>query len=75
MIIALLFLILFAILFPKALRFLFALMFIGVVVALGEVHAEPSSDRANLVSLWHSVNDVCHSDSQDADRACSNNGR
>jgi hypothetical protein len=40
MIIALLLLILFGILFPKALRFLFALMFIGVVVILGEVHAE-----------------------------------
>jgi hypothetical protein len=40
MIYALLFLILFAILFPKALRFLFALMFIGGIMALGEVHAK-----------------------------------
>jgi hypothetical protein len=39
MIIALLFLILFAILFPKALRFLFALLFIGGIMMLGEVHA------------------------------------
>jgi hypothetical protein len=39
MIIALLFLILFAILFPKALHFLFALLFIGVIMVLGEVHA------------------------------------
>jgi hypothetical protein len=39
MICALLFLILFAILFPKALRFLFALLFIGGIVLLGEVHA------------------------------------
>jgi hypothetical protein len=44
MIYALLFLILFAILFPKALRFLFALLFIGGLVALGEVHAEPAID-------------------------------
>lgn len=39
MIIALLFLILFAILFPKALRLLFALLFIGGIMVLGEVHA------------------------------------
>ena len=39
MIVALLFLILFAILFPKALRFLFALLFIGMIVALGSAHA------------------------------------
>ena len=39
MIIALLFLILFAILFPKALRFLFALLFIGMIAALGAAHA------------------------------------
>lgn len=40
MIIALLFLILFAALFPRALRFLFALMLIGGIVILGEAHAE-----------------------------------
>jgi hypothetical protein len=34
MIIALLFLILFAILFPKALRFLFALLFLGGIIAM-----------------------------------------
>jgi hypothetical protein len=39
MIIALLFLILFAILYPKALRLLFALLFIGGIMLLGEVHA------------------------------------
>jgi hypothetical protein len=33
------FLILFAILFPKALRFLFALLFLGGIALLGEVHA------------------------------------
>ena len=70
MIIALLFLILFAILFPKALRFLFALTLIGGIMALGEGHAAATSDRINFISLWNSVNDVCHSDSEDADRAC-----
>jgi hypothetical protein len=44
MIVSLLFLILFAILFPKALRFLFALMFIGAIVLLGEVHAAGTGD-------------------------------
>jgi hypothetical protein len=39
MIVALLFLILFALLFPKALRFLFALLFICGIMALGEVQA------------------------------------
>jgi hypothetical protein len=39
MIIALLFLILFAILFPKALKFLLAMMLIGGIVILGEAHA------------------------------------
>jgi len=42
MIIALLFLILFAILFPRALKFLFALMFIGGIVVLSEPHAKPA---------------------------------
>jgi hypothetical protein len=69
MIIALLFLILFAILFPGALRFLFVLIFIGAIMAIGAVHAE-SAGRMNLISIWHSVNDVCHSDSREADRAC-----
>jgi hypothetical protein len=65
MIYVLLFLILFAILFPKALRFLFALLLIGGIMAIGEVRAAP-----NFESLWHSVNDVCHSDSNNAERAC-----
>src|ERR1700738_2703404 len=39
MIAALLFLILFAILFPRALKFLLLLMFIGAIMILGEVHA------------------------------------
>jgi hypothetical protein len=39
MIVALLFLIFFAILFPKVLRFLFALLFIGGIMVLGEAHA------------------------------------
>jgi hypothetical protein len=41
MIAALLFLILFALLFPKALKFLLFLMFIGAMVVFGEVHAKP----------------------------------
>jgi hypothetical protein len=40
MIVALLFLILFALLFPKALKLLLALMFLGSIMILGEVHAE-----------------------------------
>jgi hypothetical protein len=43
MIIGLLFLILFAILFPKALKFLLLLMFIGGTMILGEVHAKPAA--------------------------------
>jgi hypothetical protein len=43
MIYELLFLILFAILFPKALRFLFALSLVGAVVLLGEAHAYDGS--------------------------------
>ena len=42
MIIALLFLILLALLFPRALRFLFALLFIGGIVVLSEAHAKPA---------------------------------
>jgi hypothetical protein len=41
MIVALLFLILFALLFPKALKFLLFLMFLGGIMILGEVHAAP----------------------------------
>jgi hypothetical protein len=60
MIIALLFLILFAILFPKALRFLFALSFIGGIVLLGEVHAEPNECPAfYLTGLFYRAANVC----------------
>lgn len=56
MIIALLVLILFAILFPKALRFLFALLFIGGIMALGEVHAvEFLSTRECTITVQHKV--------------------
>jgi hypothetical protein len=51
MIIALLFLILFAILFPKALKLLFALMFIGGLVALGEVVARIQECCANMAAI------------------------
>jgi hypothetical protein len=49
MIIALLFLILFALLFPKALRFLFALLFIGGVMVLGEVHANDGPNMSGQI--------------------------
>jgi hypothetical protein len=54
MIYALLFLILFAILFPKALRFLFALLFIGGIMILGEVHAGPMATAScnDTLKAW-----------------------
>jgi hypothetical protein len=53
MIIALLFLILFAILFPKALRFLFALLFLGAIIVLGEVHAATNRESTDqLISSY-----------------------
>jgi hypothetical protein len=62
MIIALLFLILFAILFPKALRLLFALIFIGGIVLLGEVRAEPAIDTLICGDIvkngWNRMPDV-----------------
>jgi hypothetical protein len=61
MIIALLMLILFAILFPKVLRFLFALLFLGGIIALSEVHAKPSS----WISYWHSLDEQCRGGSGD----------
>src|ERR1700730_12557020 len=62
MIIALLFLILFAILFPKALKFLLLLMFIGGIMILGEAHAEvdagtiPCTDIVN--NGWSHMPDI-----------------
>ena len=47
MIIALLFLILFAILFPKALRFLFALLFIGGIMLFGGTNSLRPAFRYN----------------------------
>jgi hypothetical protein len=63
MIYALLFLILFALLFPKALKFLLALMFIGGIVAIGEVHAKPATLNTLLCSDivgngWNHMPDV-----------------
>lgn len=69
MIIALLFLILFAILFPKALRFLFAVLFIGGILALAEAHAKPAS----WVSYWYSLDEQCRGgpgDAPDTMKAC-----
>jgi hypothetical protein len=66
MIIALLFTILFAVLFPGALRLLFAMMFItSLFVMVENVRAEP-----NWISLWQSVNEICRSGGEDSDRAC-----
>ncbi len=65
MIIAMLFLILFALLFPGALRFLFALIFIGSIIALGEAHANP------VISYWHQLDEQCRGSSGDkANQAC-----
>ena len=58
MIIALLFLILFAILFPKALRFLFALLFIGMIVALGQAHADQARTKSGLCVGDYSLKQV-----------------
>lgn len=55
MVIGLLFLIFLAIACPRALRFLFALMVIGAIMAFGEGHAAPSS----WVSHWHSLDEQC----------------
>ena len=58
MIIALLFLILFAILFPTALRFLFALLFIGMIVALGAAHADPARTKSGICVGDYSLKQV-----------------
>jgi hypothetical protein len=50
MIMALLFLILFAILFSKVLRFLFVLLFIVGIAILGEAHAKPATLNTLLCS-------------------------
>jgi hypothetical protein len=59
MIIALLFLILFAILFPTALRFLFALLFICGIVALGQAHAEPTQCSLTVDGKVY-INKICN---------------
>ncbi len=58
MIVALLFLILFALLFPKALKFLLALMFIGGIMILGEVHAA-ECPSFYLTGLFYRAANVC----------------
>lgn len=45
MIIALLFLILFALLFPGTLRFLFMVLLLGSIMVLGGAHAEDTTDQ------------------------------
>jgi hypothetical protein len=60
MIAALLFLILFALLLPKALKFLLFVMFIGVIMILGEVRAEPNECPAfYLTGLFYRAANVC----------------
>jgi hypothetical protein len=59
MIIALLFLIFFAILFPGALRLLFALLFIGGIIALGEAHASEIDKSKAMARHWDIVNNDC----------------
>lgn len=61
MIYALLFLILFATLFPKVLQFLFALLFIGGIVFLGEVHAKPVQCFLNVNGKTY-INKICDGD-------------
>ena len=51
MIIALLFLILFALLFPGTLRFLFVLVLLGAIMVLGGAHAKPSNNSCNQRSI------------------------
>jgi hypothetical protein len=57
MIVALLFLILFAILFPKALRFLCVLLFILGIAILGEAHAKQAA--VNTLSCGDIVGEAC----------------
>ena len=65
MIIALLFLILFALLFPGTLRFLFVVLLFGAIMILGGAHATPT------VSYWHQLDEQCRGKSGDkADQAC-----
>jgi hypothetical protein len=64
MIIALLFLILFAILFPGTLRFLFVLLLIGAIMVLGGAHASGANDAADcpafyLSGLFYRAANVC----------------
>jgi hypothetical protein len=54
-----LFLILFAILFPKALRLLFALLFIGGIMLLGEVHARPAQCSLAVNGKVY-INKICN---------------
>jgi hypothetical protein len=61
MIIALLFLSLFALLFPKALRFLFALIFIGGIMILGEVHAAECPPFYHTGLFYRAANECDHS--------------
>jgi hypothetical protein len=71
MIIALLFMILIAILFPKALRFLFALLFIGGIMILGKVHAATDEWATATVMAWKLAAAQCNRTIHFKGRACS----
>jgi hypothetical protein len=70
MIIALLFLILFALLFPKALKFLLALMFIGGIMILGEVHASEIDKSKAMARQWDIINNECRGGGRLGTGAC-----
>jgi hypothetical protein len=46
-------------LFPKALRFLFALMFIGGIMIIGEAHASELQKSQALARHWDVLNNEC----------------
>jgi hypothetical protein len=75
MIIAILFLILFAILFPGTLRFLFVLLLLGGIMILGGAHATAVSKddiSRSLIDSWQTYNEVCRGSTNPelADLAC-----
>jgi len=61
MIIMMLFVILLAILFPAALRLLLALMLIGGIMIIGEVHAKPARCFLNVDGKTY-INKICDGD-------------
>lgn len=64
----LLFLILFALLFPKALKFILALMLIGGIMILGEVHAKPRLHSTDCSGPIMKLPPGCEIEFQDNER-------